>query len=188
MTTRETILNKLRQSGRKPVERPNFDFPKVEGDPVENFTSKLASFDGTTMLFDSRKDAIAWFEGEIDREKQQVYSSVAEVESITFSDPHAANVVDVCLAEGELGVGETGSVWVTDKSLGLTAAALFATDLYLLLDSRKIVDGIHTAYSRLDLAATRYGAFYTGPSATADIEAVHITGAQAFTSLTVLLY
>lgn len=188
MTTREIILNKLRRSGREAVERPELTFLPYGGDPVRNFTAKLAGADGRAMLFGSRADAIDWFEGQIDRSRRVVFSAVKGVESAEFSDPHAANVVDVCLAEGEMGVGETGSVWVTDRSLGLTAAALFSTDLYLLLDSRNIVDGIHTAYERLDLGATPYGAFYTGPSATADIEAVHITGAQAFTSLTVLLY
>ena len=87
-----------------------------------------------------------------------------------------------------MGVGETGSVWVTDESLGGAACALFSTDLYLLLDSRKVVDGIHTAYSQLDIRKAAYGSFFTGPSATADIEAVHITGAQGEISLTVLLY
>lgn len=188
MTPREQILTKIRNSGRRPVERPDLIFKAIDGDPIANFESKLAATDGKTVRCGSRKEAIARFEEDIDRSRQVVFSSIGEVRSARFNDPHDAHTVDVCIAEGELGVGETGSVWVTDRSLGLTAAALFSTDLYLLLDSRKIVDGIHTAYEQIALGSTNYGAFYTGPSATADIEAVHITGAQAFTSLTVLLY
>ncbi|MCM1310605.1 MAG: lactate utilization protein [Bacteroides sp.] len=188
MNTRNEILNKLRTSGRELIARPQIHFPKVAGDAIKNFAAKLTAFDGRAILFPSREDAIAWFEGTIDRNRHKIYSSVPGVESLSFTDPHAANVVDVCLTEGLLGVGETGSVWVTDKSLGLTAAALFCTDLYLLLDSTKIVDGIHTAYRTINPAATPYGSFFTGPSATADIEAIHISGAQAYTSLTVLLY
>lgn len=40
----------------------------------------------------------------------------------------------------------------------------------------------------MNAAETQYGSFFTGPSATADIEAVHITGAQGPLAMTVLLY
>lgn len=188
MTSREKILNKLRSAGREPLERPTFDFGTIEGNPIDNFTDKLLAADGRVMTFADRESAIAWFNGTIDRNARTVYSSVKGIDSPEFADPHAANVVDVCCAEGVVGVGETGSVWVTNDSLGIAAAALFCTDLYLLLDSRNIVDGLHTAYRTINFGSTQYGAFYTGPSATADIEAVHISGAQAFTTLTVLLY
>jgi len=60
--------------------------------------------------------------------------------------------------------------------------------LFIFLDSSKIVHGLHEAYASLNLREHQYGSFYTGPSATADIEAVHVTGAQGPLSLTVLLY
>ena len=46
---------------------------------------------------------------------------------------------------------------------------------------------MHDAYGRLDLAASPYGVFLAGPSATGDIEGVIIHGAQSARSLTVLL-
>ena len=45
----------------------------------------------------------------------------------------------------------------------------------------------HDAYGRIDLAASPYGVFMAGPSATGDIEGVIIHGAQGARSLTVLL-
>ena len=47
---------------------------------------------------------------------------------------------------------------------------------------------MHDAYNFIDLKNNQYGSFFTGPSATADIEAIHITGAQGEISLTVFLY
>ena len=43
------------------------------------------------------------------------------------------------------------------------------------------------AYGRIDLAASPYGVFLAGPSATGDIEGVIIHGAQGARSLTVLI-
>ena len=101
-----------------------------------------------------------------------------------------------------MGVGETGSVWVTDRSLGIAGAGLLTLNLVLLLERSRILPSIHDAYAALQpgsstaatlnpelrpLSETAYGSFFSGPSATADIEAVHITGAQGPLSLTVLL-
>jgi L-lactate dehydrogenase complex protein LldG len=45
---------------------------------------------------------------------------------------------------------------------------------------------MHDAYGQIDLAASPYGVFLAGPSATGDIEGVIIHGAQGARSLTVL--
>lgn len=66
-----------------------------------------------------------------------------------------------------MGVGEMGSVWVTDESLVHAACALLSRHLFIFLDSKKVVGGLHDAYAALKLADHQYGSFYTGPSATA---------------------
>lgn len=190
--SREIILSRIRAGRHEAVSHPEMKNYRPAGNPADNFVRKLKSFDGNVRRFDCRGDAIAWLNGMIDKESNVVFSSLPDYQGTTsaleITDLHAANTVNICVGEGILGVGETGSVWVTDKSLGLAAAALFSTDLYLMLDARKIVAGINDAYDAINLGETQYGAFYTGPSATADIEAVHITGAQGEISLTVLLY
>lgn len=190
--SRESILSRVRAAKIDRTEHPavrKYSFP---GDATDNFENMVEKFDGRVQRFDSRKDAIEYLREIIDQNRFTVFSSAegyqGNIKLSDISDPHSANIVNICVTEGILGVGETGSVWVTDSSLGLTAAALFSTDLYILLDTKKIADGIHEAYNRIDLRAHQYGAFYSGPSATADIEAVHITGAQGEISLTVLLY
>lgn len=191
-SSRDIILGRIRASHPSEVAHPEVPMYGIEGDPVDNFIRHLESFDGKAMRFASRSEALDWLEKNIDRTGKRVYSSASDYEGniadSEVADPHNAHIVDVCVGEGVIGVGETGSVYVTDESLGLAACALFSTDLYLLLERSRIVDGMHTAYRMIDLRANRYGSFFTGPSATADIEAVRVTGAQGEISLTTLIF
>jgi L-lactate dehydrogenase complex protein LldG len=102
-------------------------------------------------------------------------------------DPHDLNNVDVGVVRSPLGVAETGAIWLTQDSLVVTAIAVLSQHLVVLLDPAAIVDTMHDAYGRIDLAASPYGVFLAGPSATGDIEGVIIHGAQGARSLTVLL-
>lgn len=164
------------------------------GDHVEAFIRHLLSFDGRAVKFATREDAVKWLSAQPDMNPSEhiIYSSTDAVEG-NFSedrlvDMHNAHLIETCVTEGEMGVGEMGSIWVTDKSLRHAACALLSRRLYILLDSANIIGGLHEAYSRIKLRENQYGSFYTGPSATADIEAVHITGAQGPLSLTALIY
>lgn len=188
------ILTRIRMG--KPALRPLPDVPMYAytGNPVEGFVSRLLSFDGRAIKFRTRQDAVDWLTAlpETDMSKTAVYSSADGVKgNVTeedIADLHNAHKIETCVTESDLGVGEMGSVWVTDESLGHAACALFARHLFIFLDSNRIVGGLHQAYASLNLGQHQYGSFYTGPSATADIEAVHITGAQGPLSLTVMLY
>ena len=102
-------------------------------------------------------------------------------------DPHELNDVDVGVVRSPLGVAEAGAIWLTQDSLVVNALAVLSQHLVVLLDPAAILDTMHDAYGRLDLAASPYGVFLAGPSATGDIEGVIIHGAQGARSLTVLL-
>lgn len=188
---RENILGRVRSGLPESVDLPDIPMYDIPGDVIQNFISHLESFDGRCRRFTSRADALTWLHDNIDMNANRVYSSVegfyGNFTIDADTDPHSVHVVDICIGYGVIGVGETGSVWVTEESLGLTACALFSTDLYLLLDAKNLYPGMHQAYEALDLGEIRYGSFFTGPSATADIEAVRVTGAQGEISLTVLL-
>jgi L-lactate dehydrogenase complex protein LldG len=102
-------------------------------------------------------------------------------------DPHELNDVDVGVIRSPLGVAEAGAVWVTQRELVVNALGVLSQHLIVLLDPAAIVDTMHDAYERIELAASPYGVFLAGPSATGDIEGVIIHGAQGARSLTVLL-
>jgi L-lactate dehydrogenase complex protein LldG len=102
-------------------------------------------------------------------------------------DPHELNDVDVGVIRSRLGVAEAGAVWLTQTELVLNALAVLSQHLVVLLDPAAVVETMHDAYGQIDLAASPYGVFLAGPSATGDIEGVIIHGAQGARSLTVLL-
>ncbi|MCM1349482.1 MAG: LUD domain-containing protein [Firmicutes bacterium] len=192
MLSRTKILSRIKAGHPNHYPLPRVPMFPFQGEPREQFENMLKQFDGELIEFPSRPQVIVWLEENIDMEHRRVFSSIDDF-SGNFSlnpssDLHRAAQVDVCVADGLMGVGETGSVWVTDKSLGVPAAALLSTDLFLLLDKKTIVGSLHEAYGKINLGNCCYGSFYTGPSATADIEAVRVTGAQGEISLTVLLY
>jgi L-lactate dehydrogenase complex protein LldG len=102
-------------------------------------------------------------------------------------NPHELNDVEVGLVRSPLGVAETGAIWLTDADLVVNALGVLSQHLVVLLAPTAIIDTIQEAYEQIDLAASPYGLFMAGPSATADIEGVIVHGAQGARSLTVLL-
>lgn len=191
---RNNIIARIRAGRPKEHPLPQVPMYPVAGDPVENFIARLIGFDGRAVEFRSREEALAWMkeQPEIAGEKSRIFSSVKDVTG-NFPTPGSGDLrkagdVETFVTEGLLGVGEMGAVWVTNESLGEPVCALLARRVFILLDSAKIIGGMHEAYAKIRLGETHYGSFFTGPSATADIEAVHITGAQGPLALTVLLY
>lgn len=94
--------------------------------------------------------------------------------------------VDVGVARAAFGVAETGSLWLSEREFGVNALGFLAQHLVVLLDPERIVANLHLAYGNRAAFEARYGAFMTGPSATADIEGVLIHGAQGIRTLTVV--
>jgi L-lactate dehydrogenase complex protein LldG len=94
--------------------------------------------------------------------------------------------VDIGVVRAAFGVAETGSVCLTEYSLGVNSLGYLPQHLIVLLDPGDIVVNLHHAYQRPEFLQGHYVVFHTGPSATADIEGVLIHGAQGVRSLTVL--
>lgn len=192
--SKDEILARIRAG--KPASQPLPDVPMYpyEGSPIEGFISKLVGFDGRAVKFRTRDDALKWLneQPELAPGAKAVYSTLDDLKgSFTeadLSELRDAHKIDVCVTEGEMGVGEMGAIWVTDESLRHAVCALLARRLFILLDAEKIQGGMHQAYAALKLGAQQYGSFFTGPSATADIEAVRITGAQGPIKMTALIY
>jgi L-lactate dehydrogenase complex protein LldG len=121
-----------------------------------------------------------------------VCSAVSEIPGTRhiedIRDPHELNDVDVGVVSSPLGVAEAGAIWLTQNELVVNALAVLCQHLIVLLDPATIVDTMHDAYANIELAASPYGVFLAGPSATGDIEGVIIHGAQGARSMTVLLF
>jgi L-lactate dehydrogenase complex protein LldG len=94
--------------------------------------------------------------------------------------------VDIGIIRAAFAVAETGSVCLTQYSLGVNSLGYLPQHLIVLLDPADIVVNLHHAYRRPEFLQGHYVVFHTGPSATADIEGVLIHGAQGVRTLTVL--
>jgi L-lactate dehydrogenase complex protein LldG len=101
-------------------------------------------------------------------------------------DPHELADVDVGVVRAQFGIAENGAVWLTQEDLVVNALGFLSQHLVVLLDPKEIVADMHEAYARLRLDQTAFGCFMMGPSATGDIEATMIRGAQGARSLNVL--
>ena len=98
--------------------------------------------------------------------------------------PADLNDVDLGIFRAEFGVAEMGMVWVTEKSLVTNSLGYLSQHLAVLLDPEDLTENMHTAYKRVDFPHAHYGCFVMGPSATADISAVLVHGAQGARTLT----
>jgi L-lactate dehydrogenase complex protein LldG len=95
--------------------------------------------------------------------------------------------VDIGVARAAFAVAETGSLWLSEREFRVNSLGFLVQHLVVLLDPARIVATLHDAYRDRARFDARYGAFMTGPSATADIEGVLIHGAQGIRALTVVL-
>jgi L-lactate dehydrogenase complex protein LldG len=103
----------------------------------------------------------------------------------TVHDPHELADVDVGVVRAKFGVAESGAVWLTQEDLIVDGLAFLSQHLIVLLDPEQILADMHDAYRRVRLNDTAYGCFMMGPSATADVEATLVHGAQGVRSLNV---
>ena len=100
--------------------------------------------------------------------------------------PRELDDVDVAVVRAAFGVAETGSIWLSEKELGVIALGYLAQHLVALLDPADIVVDLHEAYKDTRFITATYAVLMTGPSATADIEGVLIRGAQGVRSLSLI--
>jgi len=100
---------------------------------------------------------------------------------------HDLATVDAVVMRGMFGVAENGAIWVQSDSAAVRAALVVTQHLILVVSVGELVPTMHQAYARVDLRATSYGVFISGPSKTADIEQSLVIGAHGPLSLTVLL-
>lgn len=103
------------------------------------------------------------------------------------SAPSDLAAMDLFVCEGEIGVAESGAIWVSESGLGHRAAPFLADHLAIVLGEERIVEDLHGAYAALTVEAEGFGLFIAGPSKTADIEQALVIGAHGPRALTVVL-
>ncbi|WP_211999822.1 LUD domain-containing protein [Chitinophaga sp. HK235] len=165
-------------------------FPKTETDLLAAFEQRVADAGGQIFR---PADAVA-----AQALLASQYPGASVICSVTpeikgnrdihaVQNPHELADVDVAVIRARFGVAENGMVWLTQEDLEVNALGFLSQHLVILLSPQSIVCDMYDAYLRVHLEDTAYGCFMMGPSATADIGAVLVHGAQGARSLSVYL-
>jgi len=186
--SREQILSAIRAKiPREPVEHPQIRvFRKTDAHLKSTFEKHLQEAGGTAHDIESHIEAQAKL-ASLHPTARVICSAVPEVPGTrraeAIRDPHQLADVDVGVVRARFGVAESGAVWLTQEDLKVNALGFLSQHLVVLLDPEQIVADMHEAYARVRLDQTAYGCFMMGPSATGDIEATLVHGAQGSRSL-----
>lgn len=187
-SNRETILNAIRSNlPRVPVEHPGIRaFQHPDGALKAMFEQRLKEAGGAAHDVGSAAEAQSKLV-ELHPDAKVICAAVPEIAGTRrvekVCDPHDLADVDVGVVRAQFGVAESGAVWLTQENLVVNALGFLSQHLVVLLDPKQIVPDMHAAYRRVRLTETAFGCFMMGPSATADIEATLVHGAQGARSL-----
>jgi len=187
-SNRETILNAIRSNLPKvPVEHPGIRaFQHPDGALKAMFEQRLKEAGGAAHDVGSAAEAESKLI-ELHPDAKVICAAVPEIAGTRrvekVCDPHDLADVDVGVVRAQFGVAESGAVWLTQEDLVVNALGFLSQHLVVLLDPKQIVPDMHAAYRRVRLTETAFGCFMMGPSATADIEATLVHGAQGARSL-----
>jgi len=192
ISTKDLILETVKNN--KP--KGNYPYPEIpvfekSRKPIlDEFKENLIVAAGSWYEVKSESEAKELIK-EIHPEAKVICSSTSEIEGnkklSEVIDPHDLNDVDVGVIRAQFGVSETGMVWLTERDMGISALGFLSQHLIILLKPDELVRDMPEAYLRVYLDESNYGCFMLGPSATADIGAYMVRGAQGARSLTVFL-
>ena len=192
MTSRDTILAAVRANQPTPAPPlPEIPLFETTSRPLlEDFREALLRMGGKFAERANGEDPDR-FTRSLFPQAQVICSATPEITGTRAlsGDCKPADLadVDVGVVRAVFGIAETGSIWLSERDLGVNALAYLAQHLVALLDPGDIVGNLHHAYRDPRFKTARYAVLITGPSATADIEGVLIHGAQGVRSLTVVL-
>jgi len=187
-SSRETILSAIRSNLPKvPVEHPGIRaFQRPAGDIKAMFERRLKEAGGAAHDVGGVAEAQSKIL-QLHPDARVICSAVPEIAGTRrvekVGDPHDLADVDVGVVRAQFGVAENGAIWLTQEDLVVNALGFLSQHLIVLLDPERIVPDMHAAYHRVGLNETAYGCFMMGPSATADVEATLVHGAQGARSL-----
>ena len=187
-SSRENILFNIRLFlPEEKVDHPQIPvFPRLNSSLRSDFEQRLRAAGGASQFASNDADTLSRLRA-LHPDAKVICSAVPEIPGTrraeTIRDPHELADVDVGVIRAQFGVAETGAVWLTEEDLIVNGLGFLSQHLVILLDPNEIAADMHAAYARVRLDQTAYGCFMMGPSATGDIEATLVRGAQGPRSL-----
>lgn len=192
MSKKEDIIGRCRASIRERIEKPRLDDIEatVYADTAEEFRRKAATM-GAQVVELGEGETIDDVIRRVYPDAKTIASNMEEVgianrNPDTVAEARDLDKTDVGVVPGMFGVAENGSVWVP-QTMKEKAVMFISENLVIVLPKDAVVNNMHEAYSRIKFNDYDYGTFIAGPSKTADIAQVLVTGAQAARSVTLVL-
>lgn len=187
-STKDYILENImknKPTGDYPY--PNIPaFSKSQKPILDEFKENLVLAAGTWYNIKDTDEAVIKIK-ELHPDAKVICSATPEIKGNrdihSVINPHELNDVDVGIIRAEFGVSENGMVWLTDQNLIFNALGFLSQHLVILLNPEQLVRDMYEAYAKVDLNKNNYSCFMLGPSATADIGAVMVRGAQGARTL-----
>lgn len=191
---KEAILARCREALRG---REKYDMPDLTDigaitwdDPLTRFLETCGAVGAGVMMLDDMSqldDAIH----KAYPDARTICTNIPEVKSATSNPDNVDNAreldgLDVGVVKGSFGVAENGAVWV-EQTMRQRVVCFIAENLVIVMPKDKVVNNMHEAYPLVTFNSCGYGVFIAGPSKTADIAQVLVSGAQAARSVTVML-
>lgn len=191
MSSRETILQKVKAAQPALLPLPQRQQSLRAGDGLEQFRTMLESIGGQ-VAFLEKGASITEMIVSLFPEAKRIVSPVTSIERYFLREHrdvkhHSLHDVDVAVIEAQFGVAENGAVWVTEEELKIRVLPFICEHLVAIIDAGAIVANMHDAYDRIGSADYGFGVFIAGPSKTADIEQSLVLGAHGSKSMTVLV-
>jgi L-lactate dehydrogenase complex protein LldG len=192
MSSRDTILSKVKQA--QPERIPLIDLPdfEVRTDLIETFTavatgigSKVVEIKSLTEIKDTLIVANR-LEGKLISTLPEL-QDIADTTLFTSVDPHDLEDVDLAIIRGHFGVAENSAIWVTNELLGQRVVPFIAQHLAIVIKRSDLLANMHQAYDKIGGLQYEFGTFIAGPSKTADIEQSLVLGAHGPRSLIVFI-
>ena len=187
-SSREDILAAIRHNVPEAVQHPVIPVYRRTGTLKALFQEHLQKAGGAAHDVENAATAEAML-AQLHPMAKVICSAVPEIRGTrrieTIRDPHELADVDVGVVRAQFGIAESGAVWLTQEDLVVDSLGFLSQHLVVLLDPGQLVADMHEAYRRVRLDLTGYGCFMMGPSATADVEATLVHGAQGARSLNV---
>lgn len=189
MTSKQQILDQIRQNLRPAAQMPDFDaLSHIQYEaPLAKFMEMVKVVGGHVACLgpeDNMNDKIR----ELYPDAKVIASSLPGIDADKNPDivdkPQELSDVDLGVLKGEVAVAENGCVWVP-QTMKERAVMFISQCLVILVDRNSIVSNMHQAYEKIGNLS--YGCFISGPSKTADIAQALVMGAQAARDVTVII-
>lgn len=189
MSSKAKILSAIKESKPASTDLPFIDISAVISydDLTDQFKKVLGAIGGQCIEVSGKDEAVAVAEAELSKVKNGVNTLTGYDERLPLMTAAELAAVELAAIKGTIAVAENGSIWVSEKQMVNRILPFIAQQLIIVIEEKNIVQTMHHAYQKIDVAETGFGVFIAGPSKTADIEQSLVIGAHGPAGLKVII-